>query len=93
MIWHPVIGGAAIRDFRMRRFRANLALADRLEELAREKGCTAAQVALEWLLRRHQDVVPIPGTSSITRLEENAHAVDVHLDRAGLQEYRKCVSL
>lgn len=61
-------------------FSANLALADRLEKLAREKGCTAAQLALAWLLRRHQDVVPIPGTSSIARLEENARAADVHLD-------------
>jgi aryl-alcohol dehydrogenase-like predicted oxidoreductase len=61
-------------------FSANLALADRLEELAREKGCTAAQIALAWLLRRHRDVIPIPGTSSVTRLEENARAVDLHLD-------------
>jgi aryl-alcohol dehydrogenase-like predicted oxidoreductase len=67
-------------------FSANLALADRLEELAREKGYTAAQIALAWLLRRHRDVIPIPGTSSVTRLEENARAVDVQLDE---DEFKK----
>ena len=74
-------------------FSANLALADRLEELAREKGCTAAQVALAWILRRYQDVVPIPGTSSITRLEENAHAVDVHLDEQGFKDIENAFPL
>jgi aryl-alcohol dehydrogenase-like predicted oxidoreductase len=60
-------------------FRRNLALADRVRELAGEKGCTTAQLALAWLIRRHDDVIPIPGTSSITRLEENVAAVDVRL--------------
>ena len=60
-------------------FRRNLALADRVRELAGEKGCTPAQLALAWLIRRHDDVVPIPGTSSIARLEENVAAVDVQL--------------
>ena len=60
-------------------FRRNLALADRVRELAGQKGCTPAQLALAWLIRRHDDVVPIPGTSSIARLEENVAAVDVQL--------------
>ena len=60
-------------------FRRNLALADRVRELAGQKGCTPAQLALAWLIRRHNDVVPIPGTSSIARLEENVAAVDVRL--------------
>jgi aryl-alcohol dehydrogenase-like predicted oxidoreductase len=60
-------------------FSRNLALADRVREIAREKGCTPAQLALAWLIRRHDDVVPIPGTSSITRLEENVAAVSVRL--------------
>jgi len=60
-------------------FRRNLALADRVRELAGQKGCTPAQLALAWLVRRHDDVVPIPGTSSIARLEENVAAVDVRL--------------
>lgn len=61
-------------------FPANLALADRLRELALEKRCTAAQLALAWLLGRHADVVPIPGTSSTVRLEENVGSVGVQLD-------------
>jgi aryl-alcohol dehydrogenase-like predicted oxidoreductase len=65
--------------FQGENFRTNLALADRVRELAREKGCTPAQLALAWLIRRHDDVIPIPGTSSTERLEENVHAVDVRL--------------
>ena len=61
-------------------FSANLALADRLQELAQEKRCTAAQLALAWLLRRHADVVPIPGTSSIVRLDENVRSVEIPLE-------------
>ena len=60
-------------------FRRNLALADRVRELAGQKGCTPAQLALAWLIRRHDDVIPISGTSSIARLEENVAAVDVRL--------------
>jgi aryl-alcohol dehydrogenase-like predicted oxidoreductase len=47
--------------------------------LAGQKGCTPAQLALAWLIRRHRDVVPIPGTSSIARLEENVAAIGVRL--------------
>jgi len=60
-------------------FTRNVALADRIDSLAREKGCTAAQLALAWLLDRHPRVVPIPGTSSLARLAENAAAADVVL--------------
>jgi aryl-alcohol dehydrogenase-like predicted oxidoreductase len=66
--------------FQNETFAANLAMADRLQQLAQEKKCTAAQLALAWLLRRNNDVAPIPGTSSIARLEENGRAVDVSLD-------------
>jgi aryl-alcohol dehydrogenase-like predicted oxidoreductase len=65
--------------FQGENFRKNLALADRVRELAQEKGCTPAQLALAWLIRRHDDVIPIPGTSSVRRLEENVGAVDVAL--------------
>jgi aryl-alcohol dehydrogenase-like predicted oxidoreductase len=46
---------------------------------------TPVQLALAWLLNRHDDVVPIPGTSSIQRLEENAAAVDVELSNADIE--------
>ena len=65
--------------FQGEQFDRNLALAGRLAEVARKKGCTPAQLALAWLLARAGDVVPIPGTSSIARLEENARAAEVRL--------------
>ena len=60
-------------------FERNLALADRITELAAQKRCTPAQLALAWLLNRRDDVVPIPGTSSLQRVEENARAADIEL--------------
>lgn len=60
-------------------FATNLAIADRLREVAKDKQCTPAQLALAWLLGRHSDVIPIPGTSSGARLEENVHATELRL--------------
>jgi aryl-alcohol dehydrogenase-like predicted oxidoreductase len=57
----------------------NLRLVERAREIAAEAGCTPAQLALAWLLYQGDDVVPIPGTRRITRLEENAAAVQVQL--------------
>ncbi|MET0520083.1 MAG: aldo/keto reductase [Burkholderiaceae bacterium] len=64
---------------------ANLALADALAELARQRGHTPAQLALAWLLDQGPDIVPIPGTRSIARLDENAAAAGIALD-GGLRE-------
>jgi len=50
----------------------NRRLADAVAALAAARGCTSAQLALAWLLSRRPDVVPIPGTRSISRLDENA---------------------
>ncbi|WP_213086238.1 aldo/keto reductase [Roseateles sp. DAIF2] len=58
----------------------NLALADALAALARERGHTPAQLALAWLLDQGPDIVPIPGTRSRARLEENAAAARIGLD-------------
>ena len=58
----------------------NLALADALVALARDHGLAPAQLALAWLLDRGPDVVPIPGTRSISRLEENAMAARLRLN-------------
>jgi len=57
----------------------NLALVARVERLAADKGCTPAQLALAWVLAQGPDVVPIPGTRSRTRLDENAAAITVAL--------------
>ncbi|MCB9377378.1 MAG: aldo/keto reductase [Holophagales bacterium] len=60
---------------------ANLPLADVLRELADEKGCAPAQLALAWVVG-HDGVVAIPGTRSVARLEENVAACDLVLDPA-----------
>jgi aryl-alcohol dehydrogenase-like predicted oxidoreductase len=60
-------------------FQRNLDLADEVGVLAREIGATPAQVALAWLLARGEDIVPIPGTKKVSRLEENVAADDVVL--------------
>jgi len=66
----------------------NLQIVDKLISFSKYKGCTPAQLALAWLLAQAQDIVPIPGTRSITRLDENIGALDVHLSAADLQEIR-----
>jgi aryl-alcohol dehydrogenase-like predicted oxidoreductase len=58
----------------------NLELADEVAAVAWEVGATPAQVALAWVLAQGDDVVPIPGTTRVERLEENAAAVAVVLD-------------
>jgi len=57
----------------------NLALVEKVREIAAEKGCTPGQLALAWVLAQGDDVVPIPGTKRRTYLEENLAAVDVQL--------------
>jgi aryl-alcohol dehydrogenase-like predicted oxidoreductase len=60
-------------------FDLNVALAAKVEQLAKHKGCTPGQLALAWVLSRGQDIVPIPGTKRRTYLEENLAAADVEL--------------
>jgi aryl-alcohol dehydrogenase-like predicted oxidoreductase len=63
-------------------FQRNLALLAPLDALAKEKGCTQAQIALAWVLAQGEDIIPIPGSKRRTHLEENADAVDVQLSAA-----------
>jgi aryl-alcohol dehydrogenase-like predicted oxidoreductase len=65
--------------FQGENFQKNLDLVARIEEIARDKGVTPAQLALAWVMAQGDDVVPIPGTKKVARLEENAAAVDVSL--------------
>jgi aryl-alcohol dehydrogenase-like predicted oxidoreductase len=60
-------------------FERNLELVKALEALAADRKCTPAQLALAWLLAQGEDIVPIPGSKRLSRLEENAGAVDVVL--------------
>jgi aryl-alcohol dehydrogenase-like predicted oxidoreductase len=65
--------------FQGENFQRNLDLVARVQEIAREKGCTPAQLALAWVLAQGEDVVPIPGTKQRRYLEENAGALQVAL--------------
>ena len=68
--------------FQGENFRRNRDLVHAVEELAGEKGVTAAQLALAWVLSQGEHIVPIPGTRSIQRLEENIAATDIVLSDA-----------
>jgi aryl-alcohol dehydrogenase-like predicted oxidoreductase len=70
--------------FQSANFHKNLRLVGLVETLAQEHGVTAAQIALAWLLAQGEDIVPIPGTKRVARLEENLGALTVQLDRADL---------
>ena len=65
--------------FQGENFQRNLDLVRRVEHIAKEKGCTPAQLALAWVLAQGEDVIPIPGTKRRSYLEQNAAAVDVAL--------------
>jgi aryl-alcohol dehydrogenase-like predicted oxidoreductase len=80
-------------DFRKRHPRftgdnleGNRRLAERVQQLARAKGVTPAQLALAWVLSRGDDVVPIPGTKRRSYLEQNAAASDVELTADELEQ-------
>ena len=65
--------------FQGENFQRNLDLAERVQQLARAKGCTPAQLALAWLLSRGPDIVPIPGSTRAERVEENTAAASITL--------------
>ena len=65
-------------------FDKNLALVEKVRALAAEKGCTAAQLALAWVLSRDPHLVPIPGTRRRTTLDENADAAELRLSASEL---------
>ena len=73
---HPRFQGEA--------FQKNLDLVAAIGRMAAEKGCTPAQLALAWVLRQGEDIVPIPGTKRRTYLEDNLRALDVDLSAADL---------
>ena len=71
--------------FQGENFQKNLELVDRVEDMAAEKGCTPAQLALAWVLAQRQDIVPIPGAAQRHHLEENVGALDVELTPEDLE--------
>src|SRR5437588_6945251 len=71
--------------FQGENFQKNLDLVRRVEEIAKEKGCTASQLALAWVLAQGDDIVPIPGTKRRKYLEENVAALEVKLTAGDLR--------
>jgi aryl-alcohol dehydrogenase-like predicted oxidoreductase len=63
-------------------FERNQRIVDAVDAVAREVGATPAQVALAWLLTQGDDIVPIPGTKHVSRVEENAAATQIELTAA-----------
>jgi len=72
--------------------RANQALVDLLGKIARDKGVTAAQIALAWLLAQKPWIVPIPGTTKLHRLEENLGAASVELSATDLDRIAQALA-
>jgi aryl-alcohol dehydrogenase-like predicted oxidoreductase len=65
--------------FQGENFQKNLALVDKVSEIARDKGAKPSQLALAWVLAQGEDIVPIPGTTRREHLEENLAALDITL--------------
>jgi aryl-alcohol dehydrogenase-like predicted oxidoreductase len=75
--------------FQGENFQKNLDLVRKIDQLARQKNCTASQLALAWVLAQGEDIVPIPGTKRVKYLEENVGALNVKLTTNDLLEIEK----
>jgi aryl-alcohol dehydrogenase-like predicted oxidoreductase len=73
-------------------FDTNLRLVEAVTAIASERGCTPAQLALAWLLYQGGDIVPIPGTRSVSRLDENAGVANLQLTTAELERINSVLS-
>jgi aryl-alcohol dehydrogenase-like predicted oxidoreductase len=71
--------------FQGENFQKNLDLVRRVEEIARERKCTASQLALAWVLEQGEDIVPIPGTKRRKYLEQNVAALNLKLTKDDLR--------
>ena len=72
--------------------KANMVLVHAVQAAAQRKRATPAQIALAWLLAQKPWIVPIPGTTKISRMEENLAAVDVQLTEVDLQQIEEATS-
>jgi aryl-alcohol dehydrogenase-like predicted oxidoreductase len=96
----PDLGNLAPGDTRGRHprfmgdnFAKNRELVQRIAAIAQEKGCTPAQLCLAWLLAQGPDVIPIPGTKRLERLEENLGAMRVHLTEADIDRISTAIPI
>ncbi len=72
--------------FQGENFQKNLDLVERVEDIAKRKQCSPAQLALAWLLAQGDDIVPIPGTKQRRYLEENIRSLDIELTTSDLDQ-------
>ena len=77
--------------FQGENFSRNLALADAVQAMAREKKCTASQLALAWVLAQGEDIVPIPGTKRRRYVQENAGAAEIRLTPEDLRRIDRAI--
>ena len=77
--------------FEEKNLERNVELVKKVEQFAREKGCTPGQLVLAWLLAQGADVVPIPGTKRRDRLEENLGAARVQLSAQDVEQLSDAV--
>lgn len=72
-------------------FEVNLRVLEKFTAVANKKGCTPAQLALAWLLKQGQDIIPIPGTKKIKYLEENWDSLKIELTDEEEKEVRQAI--
>ena len=73
-------------------FARNLLLVDQLQMLAESQGCTAAQLSLAWLLARDENIIPIPGTTSLQHMQENIAAMACKPDAQLMQQLEELIN-
>ena len=79
--------------FQGENFQRNLELVNKVKEIATEKNCTPAQLALAWLLDRGEEIITIPGTKRRDRVTENVGAVDIELSREDIDRIEEIMPL
>jgi len=78
----------SVPRFQGENFQKNLDLVQKLQDLANQKGCTASQLALAWVLAQGDEMIPIPGTRRVKHLQENIGALAVSLTPQELADIR-----
>ncbi|ESK96041.1 hypothetical protein Moror_7386 [Moniliophthora roreri MCA 2997] len=73
-------------------FPRNLAIVDKFKEIADQHGATTSQIALAWILAEHPTWIPIPGSRSIERVEENGHSAELILPLEAIRTIRTLVN-
>lgn len=86
---------APVRDrwprFSKENFEHNIKFLHKLEEIAEQKGVTTAQLAIKWVMTVDDNIIPIPGATTLGRVEENMGATDVKFTKAELDELNNFV--